>query len=425
MYERYYGFERAPFKLVADPRMLFASRSVCEALGRLEFCMKTGKGIVVMTGEVGTGKTTLVNRFLDKAGPELRTAYIFNPTLTGLQLLRTVAEELGVRPVPDSKVDLTRSIYEVLLRNRESGQRTVVFVDEAQVLKHEALEELRLVSNLETWREKLLHLVLVGQPELLTTLDSFEMRPLRQRVELFIDLEPMSAEETRQYVEHRLREAKPLRDVSFCAAALAAIHAVSGGNPRDINKLCDAALLVAFVEEDDRVDARHVKEAIETLDARRVSLRPPARRRRLRWARAAGAVATLTVLAALVFTLDSVRAPRIRTLAPDAVSRAAVPVAGERVEHPLPPATLVHLASFQDRERAETFARALAPRSAQTVYLQSAEVRGTTWHRVLLGDFETLADAEAFAQRAQVDGTYAYAQPVRVSQHGLETWGTP
>ncbi|NIW25142.1 MAG: AAA family ATPase, partial [Gammaproteobacteria bacterium] len=125
MYERFYGFERPPFKLVADPSVLFSSRSAREALGRLEFCVKAGKGIVVMTGEVGTGKTTLVNRFLDKAGPDVRTAYIFNPTLTGLQLLRTLAVELGAQKIPRSKVDLTRVVYDVLLRNREAGRRTL------------------------------------------------------------------------------------------------------------------------------------------------------------------------------------------------------------------------------------------------------------------------------------------------------------
>ncbi len=425
MYESYYGFERAPFKLVADPSMLFASRSVREALGRLEFAMKTGKGIVVMTGEVGTGKTTLVNRFLDKAGDGLRTAYIFNPTLDGMQLLRTLAEELGVERVPESKAELMHAIHEVLLRNRESGQRTVVFVDEAQVLDPGALEELRLVSNLETWREKLLHIVLVGQPEVLKTLESFELRPLRQRVELFIAIEPMSASETRQYVEHRVRTAKPMREIAFDDAALDAVHDVSGGNPRDVNKVCDAALLVAYVDERAVVSAQHVSEAIATLDPQNISLRPPTQRRRMRWRRAWGAAAMLAVLAALGFTFDTARAPKLQTRQPDAVSRAAAPVAAERAERSTAPAPLIHLGSFRERARAEDFARGIRPGNGRRVYLQRAEVRGTTWHRVLLGDFDSFAEAEAYAQRVHGEGTYAYAQPVRVAARGLETWRAP
>lgn len=436
MYERFYGFERAPFKLVADPSMLFASESAREALGRLEFCVKTGKGIVVMTGEVGTGKTTLVNRFLDKAPEDLQTAYIFNPTLSGQQLLHTVAEELGVRPVPESKSELTRSIYDRLLANRQSGRRSIVFVDEAQVLQPEALEELRLVSNLETWQDKLLHIVLVGQPEFLQTLESFELRPLRQRVELFIQIGSMSAEETGQYVQHRLRAAKPSRNVAFDTAALDVIHAVSGGNPRDINKICDAALLVAYVDEARVVSPAHVQEAIETIDAQGVSLRQRHRRRWRLLPRLSLAAATLAAVAALVFTLDSRRSAQIVTKASDEAERPELSVAPFGAEAAAPvearPAaavvaaqattTLIHLASFEGRRQAEEFAASLRPGAEHTVYLQVAESPKTTWYRVLLGDFESLAEAEAFAQRAQGDGTYAYAQAVRVTPRGLETW---
>lgn len=429
MYESYYGFQRPPFRLVADPGMLFASNSAREALGCLDYSVKTGKGIVVMTGEVGTGKTTLVNRFLDTAGPDLQTAYIFNPTLTGLQLVRTLAEELGIERVPRSKVDVTRRISEKLLQNRAAGRRTVVFVDEAQVLMREPLEELRLVSNLETWHEKLLHIVLVGQPELLDTLSSFELRPLRQRVELFIQIAPMSATETHQYVEHRLRAANPLRDVQFTEGALAAIHEISRGVPREVNKVCDAALLVAYVEESTWVTSEHVTEAIETIDPQRVGLRGRAGNPRRSVTRLSAAAAAWAAIAALAFTSDSARTPRVGAVAADAVVRAATPVAaaqeGASSGAPTALTTLIHLASFRERAHAEAFARRLTPDGEHTIYLQSSEVEGTMWHRVLLGDFETLAEAAAFAEHEQANGTYAYAQAVRLVPRGLEARAGP
>src|SRR5262245_6636158 len=306
VYESYFKFEKSPFKVVPDPNMLYSSRGVREAMSRIEFAVRTGKGITVMTGEVGTGKTTLVNRFLDKAGPDTQTAYIFNPTLSGLQLLKTLADELGVQTYGMAKVDLTRALYELLLRNRQAGRRTIVFVDEAQALSREALEELRLISNLETWNEKLLHLFLVGQPELLEKLESFNLRQLRQRVELFIQIEPMSAEETKQYIEHRIRLANPLREVSFSDAAAALVHRISNGIPRVINILCDASLLVAYVAETHTVTPAQVRDAVRTIDGGQASLRvAPERRRGLR--RFFAAVAAVAAAAILVWALDTAR----------------------------------------------------------------------------------------------------------------------
>ena len=439
MYESFFKFEKPPFKVVPDPSMLFASRSVREAMSRLEFAVRTGKGIAVMTGEVGTGKTTLVNRFLDKAGPDTQTAYIFNPTLSGLQLLKTLADELGVQTSGLTKVDLTRALYELLLRNRQAGRRTIVFVDEAQVLSRESLEELRLISNLETWQEKLLNIFLVGQPELLQKLESFNMRQLRQRVELFIQIEPMSAAETRQYIEHRIRMANPRRDVVFTDAACALVHRIAGGIPRTINIICDASLLVAYVAESCTVDADMVREAARTIDVQQVSFRIRRSRRRSwqrLWASAAALAAALVLLLAYDTTMT-----RRRTAHPPEAKSGSYPVApaavaslaGRQADAAGPRQAevgsasgaaevlhLVHLASFRGREAAERHAASLRPAAGHVVYVQSARIGADLWHRVLLGDFRDLAAAETFASDAVRSGSYAYAKAVGVPRQGLE-----
>ena len=429
MYESFYKFEKPPFKLVADPSMLFASSSVQEALSRLEYAVRSAKGLTIMTGEVGTGKTTLVNRFLDKAGPELRTAYIFNPTLSGLQLLKTLADELGILTTNMAKVDLTRAIYETLLRNREAGQRTIVFVDEAQILSHEALEELRLISNLETWQEKLLNIVLVAQPELLEKLRSFNLRQLRQRVELFIEIQPMSALETQQYIEHRLRVANPLRAVQFTEGACQLIHRLSSGIPRQINKICDASLLGAFVGESTTVTTKHVRDGVETMEgsqSRVVSRSSELATGGRGWKRFALAGAAITAVLALVWAMDLAigwrEQSRVRSdlVEMPRAATARAPETGGLVQSDN--ALFVHLASFPERQRAEVFAANLGNVGEHRIYLQRVENDGQTWHRVLIGNFASLATARTYADQIRDSGTWSYAQAVRVSEGGVEPW---
>jgi general secretion pathway protein A len=432
MYESYFKFEKSPFKVVPDPSMLFASHSVREAMSRLEFAVRTGKGITVMTGEVGTGKTTLVNRFLDKAGPDTQTAYVFNPTLTGLQLLKTLADELGVQTYGMAKVDLTRALYESLLRTRQAGRRTIVFVDEAQALSREALEELRLISNLETWQEKLLHIVLVGQPELLEKLESFNLRQLRQRVELFVQIEPMTASETRQYIEHRIRIANPLREVTFTEGACQRVHQIAGGIPRTVNIVCDASLLVAYVAETNSVTAAHVRDAVRTIDAGQVSLRIRPPRRARFWHRLWGSAAACLLGIALLSAIDGATGQRGVTAGRGLLASALAMVRPGPAANPSPavsPAAvpqstraLVHLHSARTQSAAEEFAARLVPEPGQVVYLQSIDSGNETWHRVLLGDFATFAAADAYARAGEAAGRFAYARAVAVASDGLVVW---
>ncbi len=420
MYESYYRFTKPPFRLVADPSMLFVSESAREGLSRLEYAVRDGKGIVVMTGEVGTGKTTLVNRYLDQARPGLRTAYIFNPTLSGEQLLRALADELGLGSQATSKGELARALYEHLLHERGAGRRTVLFVDEAQALPLETLEELRLLTNLETRHEKLLHIVLVGQPELLATLESHALRQLRQRVELFIQVEPMSGSETGLYIAHRLRVANPSRPVNFTSDACQLIHRLARGVPRDINKVCDASLLIAFVEEAGTVTTRHVREAVRTIDGQGVSLRLRGVRFLGPWQRLWIGASAVAAAAALMLAVDTGRhgtslpgspAPQAAAVAPGTGAPSAN---AERI--------LVHLASFHERAQAEAFARRALLPPGRKLYLQSTEDQEARWVRVFLGDFADAREAGDFARVALEERRFAYATAVRVPGRALETW---
>ncbi len=424
MYESYYRFVKSPFRLVADPSMLFVSASAREGLSRLEYAVRDGKGIVVMTGEVGTGKTTLVNRCLDQARGDVRTAYLFNPSLSGAQLLRALADELHCEVQGESKLELTRALYDDLLRHRQAGRRTVLFVDEAQVLSPEALEELRLLTNLETRHEKLLHIVLVAQPELLAHLESHSLRQLRQRVELFIQLGPMSREETGQYIEHRLRVANPGQPVAFTSEAALVIHRLTRGVPRDINKICDAALLVAFVEETGTVTTKHVREAMRTIDAREMGLRLRGTRPLGPWQRlwvGAGAVVGIAAVTLAAFTGSRPSRSSAGTSPSLAGIASATPAVPPRPAEKI----LVHLASYQERREAEAFAHTLRLPPGRQLYLQSALSRGREWTRVLVGDFTDAANAGDFARAELAKRTYAYAQPVRVPPDGLERWEAP
>ena len=412
MYESYYRFAKPPFRLVADPSMLFVSASAREGLSRLEYTVRDGKGIVVMTGEVGTGKTTLVNRFLDQARPSLRTAYIFNPTLSGEQLLRALADELGLGSQATSKVDLARLLYEHLLQERRAGRRTVLFVDEAQVLPLETLEELRLLTNLETRHEKLLHIVLVGQPELLGTLESHALRQLRQRVELFIQVEPMSGTETGLYIAHRLRVANPSRPVTFTGDACKLIHRCARGVPRDINKVCDAALLVAFVDETNTVTTKHVREAVRTIDGHGVSLRLRGVRSLGPWQRLWVGASAVAAACALMLAVDTGK--HGTSQAGGRATQAAALAPGTGLQAPAAERILVHLASFRDRAAAETFARRAQLPPGRKLYLQSAATPEAGWVRVFLGDFTDAREAGDFARTALEERLFAYATAVRV-----------
>ncbi len=266
MYEEFYGFRDNPFRLTPDPDYLFLSANHQEALGHLLFGISERSGMVVITGEIGAGKTTLVRTLMRDLDAQTTAAYIFNPALSALELLQTINAELGLPATSASKKDLIDELNHFLLEQQAAGRQAVVIIDEAQALEPGVLEQLRLLSNLETERVKLLQIILVGQPELGAILARPELAQLDQRVTLRWHLGPLNAEETGAYVRHRLRLAAAMREaVHFTPAALRLIYRFSHGIPRLINVLCHRALLIGFTREERDIGRKIVRQAIEEL----------------------------------------------------------------------------------------------------------------------------------------------------------------
>src|SRR5437867_7010198 len=284
MYERFFGLADTPFRLTPDPRYLFLSPKHAEALAHLKLGLRESSGFVCITGDVGTGKTTLLRAFLAGLGPETATAYIFNPPLSALELLKTINGELGLFAKTRSRKKLVDALNLHLLAQREAGRRSIVVIDEAQALSIDVLEQLRLLSNLETATEKLLRIVLVGQPQLRALLLHTELVQLNQRITLRWHMGPLSRRETIAYVQHRLRVASG-GDVApriFTRPALRLVHRISRGVPRVVNLVAHRAMVVAFAAERRVVKAACVRQAYREIGA--LPLAAAASPRRTAWA---------------------------------------------------------------------------------------------------------------------------------------------
>ena len=261
MYAAHFGLTERPFSLAPDPRYLFSSAAHQEALAHLVYGLQGG-GFVQLTGDVGTGKTTVCRALLEQLPSDVDVAMIFTPQLTTVELLSTVCDELCVpHPAGASSLKvLIDALSRALVDAHARGRRTVLIIDEAQNLSVEVLEDLRLLTNIETTTEKLLQVILIGQAELADLMDQTALRPLAQRITARCQLRPLSFPETRAYVRHRLRVAGQ-RDTIFTLPALSVIHRRSGGVPRLINTICDRALLGAFGGSKRRVTAGTTRRA--------------------------------------------------------------------------------------------------------------------------------------------------------------------
>ncbi|MBF0118136.1 MAG: AAA family ATPase [Desulfobacterales bacterium] len=246
MYNNFFGFKERPFQLVPNPAYLFLSKSHEEAFAHLKYALSQGDGFVQITGEVGTGKTTLCRAFLENIDKNTEAAYIFNPKLDSIQLLKTINDEFEISSQSDNVKDLIDKLNAFLITKNSQGKKVIIVIDEAHHLSLEVLEQLRLLSNLETNTSKLLQIILVGQPELSEILDSYELRQLGQRITLSCHLRPMNFKETKDYIEHRLHIASSKPSVHFTYRAFISVYRYSRGIPRLINILCDRSLLIAF-----------------------------------------------------------------------------------------------------------------------------------------------------------------------------------
>jgi general secretion pathway protein A len=270
MYESYFGLKEKPFSIAPDPRYIYLSDAHEDALAHLLFGVQEGGGFALMTGEVGTGKTTLLRTLVQQLPENIDLALVFNPMLSPLQFVATVCDELKISYDADkaSLKLLIDALNKHLLAAYLDGRRTILVIDEAQSLSVEVLEQIRLLTNLETTREKLLQIILIGQPELRETLARNDMRQLAQRITDVFHLEPLGLEEVRNYLIHRLTIAGAQKSI-FSDSAIRAIYAASGGVPRLVNELADKALLSAYAKEKRQVDKKMVREASKQVLASR------------------------------------------------------------------------------------------------------------------------------------------------------------
>ena len=339
MYEAHFGLREPPFAITPDPAYVYLSRHHQEALAHLLYGVGENGGFVQLTGEVGTGKTTLVRTLLEQRLENVDIALCLNPRLTVEELLATICDELGVRYPREllTLKGLLDALNAHLLQTHAAGRRTVVILDEAQNLSREVLEQIRLLTNLETAKHKLLRIILVGQPELRTLLARPDLRQLAQRITARYHLPPLDRRETAAYIGHRLRVAGG-RDDGFAWGARRVVYRHSGGIPRLINIVCDRALLGAYGQGVRRVNASLARAAArETLQSREGGWHWRS------W------LALATGLAGLVMISLGAWLPRVNPPSPPAISRApdAPPIPAEASSAMAPPPASAALASAE------------------------------------------------------------------------------
>lgn len=266
MYCEYYGLLKRPFEMTPDPAFLYLGEAHRESLATMVYGISSGKGFVMLTGEVGTGKTTLLHSLLGQLDSKTVSAFIFNPRLEPLDFFAMLFSELGIKQPCVSKSDYLLTLNDFLIERMERNESTVLIVDEAQNLSADMLEEIRLLSNLETSTSKLIQIILVGQPELSDMLAQPELRQLRQRIALRHRLRPFDARETSDYIEERLRIAGYGGKSLFKRKAIREIYAVTGGTPRLINVVCDGALLLGYSRDQATLDVADIREVAQDLE---------------------------------------------------------------------------------------------------------------------------------------------------------------
>ena len=266
MYLEFYELKEKPFSVTADPNFLFLSRRHREAISHMQYGIEERMGFLEITGEIGTGKTTLCKAFLNTLDEHTKTAFILNSNLSEIQLLQAIVEDFGIQLKNKNKITMLNELNRFLLEQLRRGNNSVLIVDEAQNLKPSLLEQVRLLSNLETEKEKLLQIVLVGQPELKEKLASKELEQLRQRISIRYHIGPLGQDEVRGYITHRLKIAGGNDRGFFDENAMSEIFKYSRGIPRLINIVCDKSLLAGYALEKRIVDAKVVRKCAKEIE---------------------------------------------------------------------------------------------------------------------------------------------------------------
>lgn len=266
MYLEYYGLTEPPFDITPNPRFLFYSAKHREAINHLLYGIRERKGFVQLTGEVGAGKTTLCRAMLEQLDGHFSTALILNPVMSANELMQAIAMEFGLKVSGLDRLDTLMMINQFLLQQVERHKETVLIIDEAQDLTDDLLEQVRLLSNLETDNRKLLQIVLMGQPELRDRLNDHRLRQLRQRITVRYHLNSLDRYEVNHYIQHRLEVSGAKSGPYFTQPALWRVHGYSAGIPRLVNAVCDKALLAGFVQQTDRITWGMIGRAIRELE---------------------------------------------------------------------------------------------------------------------------------------------------------------
>ena len=278
MYKKFFGLRENPFNVNPDPRYLYLTGHIQEALACLIYGIQARKGFVLLTGEVGTGKTTVLNKLLEWSRQEqISTAFMFNPRLSELEFFDFMMADFGIPCESAMKSRTLMKLNQWLLEQYHSGRRAVLIVDEAQNLSPQMLEEIRLLTNLETATAKLLQIVLAGQPELEDKVNDPQLRQLRQRITLWAKTGPLTLLETRGYIKQRLRMAGSTDEEIFSSEAIEAVHHHAGGIPRITNLLCEHALISAFVEHSKTVSEKIVEDVARDFDLQDIGVKPEAK----------------------------------------------------------------------------------------------------------------------------------------------------
>jgi general secretion pathway protein A len=454
MFLQYFQLKENPFKIASDPAYLYLGRHHEEAMAHLRYAVLEGEGFIAVTGEKGVGKTTVCSSFAENLVENTEVAYICKPASDPQALLRTINAEFGIISETKDIKDLTDSLNAFLMRQKLNGRRVAIFLDDAQSLNRGVLEQVRLISNLETTQDKLLQIILIGEPMLSQRLASQHLRQIGQRVSVGYHIDPLTYDETMAYIQHRLTIASKGAPIRFEPKAVDRIFKYSGGIPRTINVACERALKVAFYQKKKLITGDISKEAISGLAGpSKKAFTGAQRRQMIGWISAAGFLFLVTGVSAYFFTLSSMETPseKIETKPPPVMTMpetasvsetvsdsptetaasllpdnkleksnyveppelAAEPpeiVSEESDAEPIANSQMTHsvqVGAYRKKKNAEEMVGLLTDKGYRVKIVPVMDTQGTTWLTVRIGDYPTReaakTEADTFSAREKMD----------------------
>ena len=495
MYESYFGLKKKPFNITPDPRFLYLSKKHREALAQLICGLREKKGFVVLSGEVGTGKTTILRSLLDRLNENCQVAYIFNTKISVVEFLKFICHDFGLQVSDDSKIGYLIKLHDFLIESHSNGKTTTLIVDEAQNLDTSLFEEIRMLTNLETSSQKLLQIFLVGQPELDDILDQSELRQLRQRISTRYHLLPLDRHETKEYIRARMRVAGAKSPNCFTEGSIQEIYDYSRGIPRLINNICDNSLQIGYATDTPIIDEKIIRECVSDL---RLEKNHKARRKTKADSKVRASFIIIFIgllVAAIALSLsEKLSVPQgvsrpvetvqslfqrgrrteakdaglVKTEAPQAAGVAENPEIriaivkegdsvsqiilrefgrvdvhlleavkklnpeiedinrivgheiklpsdpGEAYENPGAPSYFsIHLASFRRFDGGNRLFNKLIEIGEKPTLIP-ANIKGSTWYRVTIGEYEDSTGASVNAKRLVQSGQFGYAKPLKI-----------